>query len=332
VSILGWAVLCNLAGCASGVDASQAPIAVEETGSALITSTLTYKANNQFFVELPGCGTSKNILLKEPAGAGPFPVVIFLTGTWGIYDANYPSAILTEAANQGFVAASVDYQVNTLPKMCEENAWYKTRCMFSTSFNPQSAIGAVCARPKADCNGMGVVVVGHSQGGAHAAMARNFDTRVRGAWTMGFASQHWDGTPQPCMNEGPAELGTASKRILKNDRLRLVRGGNEGADPAVMNQTTGRSCPAGTSNCLLGAHESGWYFVPNDEVNFTLNPNKHCFMENNPLDSSGNKVDCGDPHAVDPKFGAVPPETTYPSGMYQNLQWLKTTILPLGNQ
>ena len=64
-----------------------------------------------------------------------------------------------------------------------------------------------------------------------------------------------------------------------------------------------------------------------------LNPNKHCFMESNPLDaSSGNKVDCADPHTVDPKFAAVPPATTYPSGMYANLQWLKNTILPLGDQ
>jgi hypothetical protein len=35
---------------------------------------------------------------------------------------------------------------------------------------------------------------------------------------------------------------------------------------------------------------------------------------------------------VDPKFNAAPPATTYPSGAYQNLQWLKNTILPLGNQ
>jgi hypothetical protein len=45
-----------------------------------------------------------------------------------------------------------------------------------------------------------------------------------------------------------------------------------------------------------------------------------------------NKDDCVDPHTVDPKFAAVPPATVYPSGMYANLQWLKNTILPLGDQ
>ena len=329
-----WRLMCSVmvalffaSGCGTEVRRKSAA----EIQSELVTTTLSYQANNQFFVEWPTCGTTKHILLKEPSAAGSYPVLIFLTGTWGIYNDTYPDAILTEAANQGFVAASIDYQVNSISKMCEENGWYKTRCMFSTTFHSQSALAAICARPQADCT-RGVVVVGHSQGGAHAAMARNFDTRIRGAWTMGFVSRHWDGAPQPCMDEGAAALGTATKRMLKNDRLRVFRGGNEGIDIAWSNQTVGQSCATGTTNCLVGANNSGWYYPPNEEVNFAVNPNKHCFMENNAVDAFGNKKDCNSPHTVDPTWAAVPPAVTYPSGLYSNLQWLKNTILPLGNQ
>jgi hypothetical protein len=43
-------------------------------------------------------------------------------------------------------------------------------------------------------------------------------------------------------------------------------------------------------------------------------------------------VDCGNAHVVDSVFAALPPAATPASGMYQNLQWLKNTVLPLGNQ
>jgi hypothetical protein len=324
MALSAWLFVCGCAG-------TNEPHAVENIARATATTTtttLTYKAS-QLYAQTADCLTSKNILLKEPTAPGHYPVFIYIVGTWGHYDSAYVNAILDGAVSQGFVAASIDYQVSSLARMCEQNGWFITQCMFSTTNNSESALAAICGRSQADCDGAGVVVAGHSQGGAHAAMARNFDTRIRGAWTMGFADRHWDGSPQPCMDEGVTTLGKADKRLLHNDRLRVFRGGNEGIDIAWSNQTTGMSC-AGTTTCLNGANSSGWYYPSNNEVTFTLNPNKHCFFQSNPLDLFGNKVDCAD--TIDPKFTAVPPATTYPAGLHANLSWLKETILPLGNQ
>lgn len=306
---------------------------VSSVSHELITTTLTYKANDQFFVELGTCGTNKNILLKEPDGAGPFPVFLYTVGTGEPYNSAEATAIVTMAANMGFVAASLDYQSGTLPKWCgSETGWYKARCAYSPSHNAQSAVSVVCARSKAGCNTHGIAVGGFSQGGAMAALARNFDTRVRGAWTMGFANRHWDGSLQSCFSFGAGAFGTNQARLLRNDRMRIIRGAAEGINHVWMNEPTGRACAAGTINCLTGANGSGWYLGGLGELNATLNPAKHCFMTNNPLDWFGNKADCSNTHTVDPKFAAVAPATTYNSGAYKNLQWLKNTILPLGNQ
>ena len=220
---------------------------------ALITLTLTYQANGQWlWFELAGCTETKQILVKEPDGAGPYPVFIYTAG--------------------------------------------------------------------------------FSQGGNIAALARNFDTRVRGAWTMWFADRHLTGEYQPCLDYGTGPLGTSEVRLLANERLRIVRGGDEGINTAWLNQTTGRSCGAGTTDCFAGESGSGWYLAGSSELNAALNPNKHCFMMNNSLDAWGNKVDCSNAHTIDPLFAAIPTATTYPSGMYQNISWLKNAILPLGNQ
>jgi hypothetical protein len=320
----------------SGCDAADPRAAAVETStSSLVTATASYKANDQFlWFERPTCGTTKKILIKEPESAGTYPVFMFLWGTGGIYDTGSPQAIISEAARQGFVAAAVDYQHATLPKACtsNENGWYKARCTFSPTFNPQTAVNVICARSKADCNGKGIVVAGFSQGGALAALARNFDARVRGVWAMGFSDRHWDGTHQPCLDEGTGPLGSTSVRLLKNDRLRIVRGGNEGSDIGWMNQTTGRSCASTAHSCLTGPNGSGWYLAQASELDSARNPNRHCFMQVNPLDANGNKVDCKDVNVIDPVFGALPPASTFPSGMFENIGWLKNTILPLGNQ
>jgi hypothetical protein len=320
------------AGCGSSPD-EEAANAGEPLAASVTTTTLTYKANDELFVELGTCNTTKTMVVKEPAGPGPFPVFIYAPGTWASNNSVYINDILNEAAAQGFVAASIDYQTGTIPNWCTQNGWYKARCAYSASYNPQSAVSVLCSRPKAGCSAEGIVVSGHSQGGAMAAFARNFDSRVRGAWTMGFADRNWDGTYAGCMDHGTGPLGTSSVRLLADNRLRAIRGGLEGIDYTWMNQTTGRSCPLGTFNCLTGANGSGWYFAQTSEVDFALDPDKHCFMQNVPLDGLGNKVDCNDTnHVTDPKFGAVAPAATYPSGMFQNIQWLKNTILPLGNQ
>lgn len=85
---------------------------------------------------------------------------------------------------------------------------FKARCAYSTSFNPQSAIRELCAPAKAGCSTHGIVTAGFSQGGVLAALARNYDTRVRGTWAMGFADVDIFGTNQRCFDQGSGALGT----------------------------------------------------------------------------------------------------------------------------
>ena len=316
----------------------------ESTGivkSQLVTTTLNdaYRANAQLSgYEQPDCSAAalKDILLVEPDGPGPYPVMVYAGGTSEPFDNVIIRGILTEAARQGFVAASIEYQNETIPRFCSDptpfvpaNGWYKARCAYSTSFNPESAIAAICARPKAGCSSHGVVAAGMSQGGYIAAFARNFDARVRGAWTMGIVDRTWDGVEQHCLDAGLGLLGTNTVRLIANSRFRVIRGiadttGFPGATPAEktawLNRTTGRSCLTGTTSCLNGPNASGWHYATLAEVNAELNPAAHCFMQNHPRDLFGNKVDCDNPLApprtLDPVFARIPPATPrFPLGL-----------------
>jgi hypothetical protein len=177
-------------GCAADPAAYAADaLVVESSSNALTTTTLTYQANDEWGAwQYESCNTTKNILLVEPDGPGPFPVFIYTVGTLEPHDSAEAKAILNQAAAQGFVAASIDYQTDSLPGFCpgQGNGWYKAQCAYSTSYNPNSAVSVLCARGKAGGCSEGIVVAGFSEGGALAAAARNFDPRVRGAWTMGF--------------------------------------------------------------------------------------------------------------------------------------------------
>lgn len=352
-------------GCGAQVDGGDADgeLHTDTIGSvaqAVVSTTLTNAYDGNALVngeEGDACTVPRNIYLAEPDGAGPYPVLIYTAGTWENYAASpVAQAILTYAASQGFVAAFVEYRNDTIPRFCSDinplvpaDGWKKARCLYSTSYNARSAVAALCARPKAGCSSKGIVTAGFSQGGYLAAFARNYDARVRGAWTMGIVDRTWDNVDQPCLDFGFGFPGTNGVRLLPNDRLRVIRGVNDwtgfiwtgqAQQAQLLNRTTGRFC-AYTQNCLNGPGGSGWYLVPgnvpgtaSDEVNEAVNPAAHCFQSNQPLDQFGNKVDCVDlsfnptpgPATVDPKFAAVPPAVTFPGGMYQNIQWLKGLV------
>jgi hypothetical protein len=365
LAILNATLALPLLACTAGVNGSEGdPPQVQQIAGTARALEPSYDPDHVlgYYADADGggCSTWKQIYVFSPPpelGDGPFPVFLYTAGTWENWNTS-PSAQHTVwyAAQQGFVSAFVEYRNDTLPaSLCEgdDGGWRKAECMYSESANPMSAVGAVCSLSyTANCS-EGIVTAGLSQGGAMAALARNYDMRVRGAWTMGIGDRDTAGAHENCMDYLPGELGDHDRRLLDDSRIRVVRGVNDWTgmtldwgvwvQPEVraclLNRTTGRSCDY-QKDCLDGPNQSGWYLVPDAvEVDDTLNPAGHCFMVTLPLDANGNKVDCVDLNAptlqqsIDPVFARVPPEApTYPGGMHQNILWLRDTILPLGAQ
>jgi hypothetical protein len=314
------------------------PETIAESANELVTYDLAYSANGYFPNEHLCNAASTAIKVRAPDAAGPYPVLIYNPGTGERHDDVLGMAIINEAARQGFFAASIAYSNATLPAFCGAGlGWHKARCAYSTSV-ASSATNVICSHPKANC-AAGIVTVGFSQGGALAALARNFDVRVRGAWTMGFANRTWTGGHEPCFEQGTGGFGTNASRVLKNNRLVVFRGGHEqiaGAPiPAAwLNQTTGRTCTDATIDCRHSTEGWGWYRVTDGELDSQYNANQHCFQLAADL-FFGVKIDCPGTNLnrrIDPKWGALPPALTYPSGVYKNVKWLKDKILPLGQQ
>ncbi len=275
------------------------------------------------------CSARKSIKLYEPDLAGRFPVLLYFTGSWSAFTSNAAMEVIKEAASQGFVAATVDYQNNSLPSFCNNApGTYKLRCIYSSSENSESAVAALCSRPKADCDGQGIVVVGFSQGGAIAAMGRNWEERIRGAWTMGYG----DASASCDVHAAGQELGSSSVRMLDNDRIRLFRGLNESSSVDLLNRLSGRDCSNGSNSCLNGPLASGWFRPQMIDITASLNPNKHCFFQANGKNSLGTWKDCATPDALDPTWTSRPPNPSFPQGVYENIQWLKRSILPMGPQ
>jgi hypothetical protein len=370
IALVSLSALSFAAACSGAADENPSPDSEEvaSVSQGIVTAQDVYKKNG---VNSPDCNVDADILIKEPDGPGPFPVFVYTggTGETGLNGSDFSAStesIVTEAARQGFVAAALDYEdsgsglagfgsfaidaptgrFTGLSCVSPFPLHRKTRCAYSTSFNPQSALSKLCGRAKAGCATHGIVTAGFSQGAVLAAVARNYDTRVRGTWALGFSDFDAQGFALPCLRQGAGALGATGVRLLSNNRIRLTNGINQFAFFTVLqdflpsyNRMTGRNCsttvtggvPA-TTNCLNGPNTSGWKLaLGTTPPGFTPevtppNPAQHCF-----LTISTNGFDCTSPNP-DPVFAAIPPAANFASGMFQNISWLKNSIVPLGNQ
>jgi hypothetical protein len=220
------------------------------------------------------CGQNWTMVGHEPVTTGRRPVFFYFLGTItpGQFQPD-PSgdAVLRVMAAKGYVAFQVQYD-NGLA-VGPQPFHNKAACMFDPS-RAHSLVSAVCARSNVDCN-LGITTWGHSQGGAMAAMAGSYDSRVRAAWVTGLG----DG------------FGTRAwvRRFMLTERLRLVNGVNDflAAFPDVMNDITGRSCT--TSPCLTGPNGSGWLLVQAGDL--AQNQPDHCWFgkRNGCLDQGSNQ-------------------------------------------
>ncbi|HLI85309.1 MAG TPA: hypothetical protein VKV17_15430 [Bryobacteraceae bacterium] len=243
-------------------------------------------------------------LAPNPAlyGHGPYPVAIWIPGTFELAYDPLSLLFLWQMASRGFLAVSVQYANQELWQTCSA---YTTRA--SAIFNAASttsAITAICSLPGASC-AKGIVTSGISQGGILAVLARNYAPQVKASYAMSVGAVNQLGfNLTSCM----AKANTA----LPANRLTIVNGA---ADPAFGSQAStqaasGIVCPAGSTQCWSAdGSGAGWYLVQNSQV--TGGQAGHCYIDKND--------GCDD--NFDPDW--LPPASSNWS-MKPNLDWLAT--------
>lgn len=255
------------------------------------------------------CGTTYAITGMEPDDGLTHPVFIYLIGTSEAYNNGHAMAAVQAAADRGFVAASAKYQSNTFGS-CTDFA-RKAACLFKPG-SATSAVGALCARPTADCS-KGIVVGGFSQGSILATLAKNTDTRVQAAWGMGELASYGVIGVTGCIGNGKRKLPASRLRIVNGEKDQYA-GGTAAAVRTSSTGVTGKAC-ASTANTCLNANGSGWILLRNYQVRDKSAD--HCYQR-----ASG---DCsGNPGLVDANWKSGTANWALPA----SLNWLKTFTTP----
>jgi hypothetical protein len=252
--------------------------AVVRTGIALSfgLAALHAGAQTKFTMSYKGgstsaCSSTKSISGAEPSAPGRYPVYVHIGGTGESYTSNWANAAVNNAAANGFVAASIQYD-NSSFGGCSTIS-QRAQCMFNPN-NLNSAIAKLCSRAKADCS-KGVVTGGLSQGSIISVLSRNFDPRVRASMGQGAGATYTAAyNLSACVAEG--------KHVQTGDRLRIINGeadlfvgGTQAKAAASGALVTGVNCAPGAQSCLQ-PNGSGWYVVKNSQV--LDGQADHCFM------------------------------------------------------
>ncbi len=105
------------------------------------TFTMSYKGGST-----SACNSTKSISGAEPSAPGKYPVYVHIGGTGESYTGNWAKAAVNNAAANGFVAASIQYD-NSSFGSCSTIS-QRAQCMFNPN-NLNSAIAKLCSRAKA---------------------------------------------------------------------------------------------------------------------------------------------------------------------------------------
>lgn len=250
------------------------------------------------------CTKPLPLTVYAPRGAPKSPVFLYLPGTGALADAeNEADAAARAFAARGVLSAVVPYA--SLSGFACDAMKEKAECTFSDN-KPASAVSAVCALPGADCS-RGIVVGGMSQGAAMAALSRNYTSRARAAWLMGFGGGQAGDPFRECY--------LAGQTAFANNQIRVVNGQSDNQNVANLNASLGTACLVGQVDCLR-PDGSGSYRVPDSQVEDGRAD--HCFFV--APDASGSEVGCSNfPPRMD-KGWALPAKA--PWSLLTNLDWL----------
>jgi hypothetical protein len=214
--------------------------------------TATYKGTSG---SATNCTVSYTMVGKEPT-SGKHPLFIYTVGTTESNSNGQGLLMAEKMAAKGYVAAVVGYQSTFFAS--DTVIARKAKCMWDSG-STNSAVSALCARSRTDCS-KGIVTAGFSQGAIIAAVANNYDSRVRAAFGIGL---------QDSYVTYPNNVSRPSNRVLPKTRLRVANGMNDyfNAGNAVASAVavTGYNCGANNTNCLQ-ADGSGYILVQDNEV------------------------------------------------------------------
>jgi hypothetical protein len=198
---------------------------------------------------------------KDTFGPGPYPLAIWLPGTFASYKDPWSITMMYQMALRGFVSASVQYNNINPVQFCEQYV-VRAEGVFDIT-RPSSAISVLCSTSGVDC-GKGVVVDGISQGAAVALLAKNYAPPVQAVYAISigdFNSQGGGINLAPCLEDNVTAIPA--------DRVTVINGESDsffqGQGPIM--GVSGIICPPGTFNCLKQTSTGGgWYIVRNSQV------------------------------------------------------------------
>jgi hypothetical protein len=216
----------------------------------------------------------------DPAmfGYGPYPLFVWVPGTYEPYQDILSLTFVAEMANRGFVSASVQYPNSNPVQFCVVYTM-RVKSIYDVT-RSTSAVSVLCSISGVDC-GNGIVNAGISQGAAISVLAKNFAPAVQATYAMSigdFNSLSHFGLP--CLDD--------ENTAIPADRLTIVNGASDAFFPgqATITNVSGFACDVGTFQCWSPSGSgAGWVIIQDSQV-MDLEAD-HCYAVNGGCTSPG---------------------------------------------
>eukprot|EP00931_Biecheleriopsis_adriatica_P006674 TRINITY_DN10803_c0_g1_i2.p1 TRINITY_DN10803_c0_g1~~TRINITY_DN10803_c0_g1_i2.p1 ORF type:complete len:347 (+),score=50.60 TRINITY_DN10803_c0_g1_i2:91-1131(+) len=149
-----------------------------------------------------------------PEGDGPFPLAIYLQGTYMPYSHPMSVEMLEQMVQRGFVAVNIHYSNMRYPGgNCQ---------VFETkASNVASCVDQMCEHAKVDCS-LGLAVYGYSQGGQVAALLGNYTTHTVTAQLSISSSIISHGTTSAGVSFSDTQAECFQLKLPRNKRRILI--------------------------------------------------------------------------------------------------------------